>query len=268
MKGIDGTVVRSCIALFFLCILGSYFLNHWKLEWWPEFLLILAEAALSVVIVLKIIDETNRRDKERRWESVKLLIFSQIEVKLKTMVIDVGFSNLMQKLNPAIIQDITKIITNKDVSKDELAPKLADCIRRNIRLNSKNIEKNIFYSKDINKDILDILAIIVREIDEYQMALVPRIMDISDEEVSFALLEFESYYVIFLNLTESLKQTEDSPVWWIFAQDALRKLANFLYKTAYLRELIQQKTKPEQKLSLMEKNLEKLKLWWWPYEYQ
>jgi hypothetical protein len=74
-------IARWGLSASVLFLLLSYCIRAW--DWWPEFLLILAESALSVVIVLKIIEVSTRRERERRWEPVKLTVYSQILDKLR-----------------------------------------------------------------------------------------------------------------------------------------------------------------------------------------
>jgi hypothetical protein len=68
-------VIEPSVLAFFVFLLSSYICR--EKEWWPEFFLILAEAALSIVIVLKIIEEWSRRERMKRWGEVKQSVYAE-----------------------------------------------------------------------------------------------------------------------------------------------------------------------------------------------
>jgi hypothetical protein len=69
-------IIKPSLLAFFAFLVLSYLLR--LNEWWPELFLIIAEAALSIVIVLKIIEVWSRRERSQRWEKVELLVYSEI----------------------------------------------------------------------------------------------------------------------------------------------------------------------------------------------
>ena len=68
-------IIVSSLLVFLVSILLSYYYKD--KEWFAEFLMMIAGAALSVVIVLKIIEVWSRRERLQRWEKVRLLIYSR-----------------------------------------------------------------------------------------------------------------------------------------------------------------------------------------------
>jgi len=289
-------IIKICLILFTFLIFGSYELSRLKSDWWPEFLLILAEAALSVVIVLKIIEVSSRRERERRWESVKLAVYSQILDKLRLIGYHVCRTSFMFWLESEDIDreriEIQGMYGYEAISVLML---LARDVRDNynflfdiIRLNRDKPNKSDPMKQPV-EDLIECFDNISHEIDEYKVALVPRVLALSDDvEVNLALLRFEDVYTILFYRRDFLKRYEPS-----FGEDNSRKyivlgenfvdpafisLASLLDSAASLYELIQRKSVSVPERGLIEESVqilenwikeipEKMKYWWLPLHF-
>ncbi|MHB8117516.1 MAG: hypothetical protein ACYDHX_02120 [Methanothrix sp.] len=290
-------IIKLSLIIFFIFIFGSFAINRLEWDWWPEVLLILAEAALSVVIVLKIIEVSSRRERERRWESVKFVVYSQILDKLRLIGYHVCRTTFMFRLES---QDIDRErIEIYGMYRDEaisVLRSLASSIRDNhkflfdiINISMDHLSKNDPMEQPV-QDLIECFDNIRHEINEYKIALVPRVLALSDDvEVNLALLRFEDVYNIlfyredFLKRYNSLRFREDNRRKYIglgdnFVDPAFMSLADLLNSTADLYELIQRKSVTIPERSLIEEGVQtienwvkeipkKIKYWWLPPQF-
>jgi hypothetical protein len=157
-----------------------------------------------------------------------------------------------------------------------------------IRLNRDKPNKSDPMKQPV-EDLIECFDNISHEIDEYKVALVPRVLALSDDvEVNLALLRFEDVYTILFYRRDFLKRYEPS-----FGEDNSRKyivlgenfvdpafisLASLLDSAASLYELIQRKSVSVPERGLIEESVqilenwikeipEKMKYWWLPLHF-
>jgi hypothetical protein len=182
--------------------------------------------------------------------------------------------------------DSTDINRNKNIDeimillkhneKDKYAPSIrqiaetlrnVNSISKYIQNISNNNNNNNSIPRDISSDssntsINELLYRIDREIDQYKFGLVPRILNLSDdEEVSLALMVFEKHYGNFTYLCNS----ENRQV-YLFENIIYNGLADLLTAIADLYQVIQRKMDMEPKKSFQEEIIQILKHWWLPYD--
>ena len=290
-------IIKISLMLFFLFIFGSYAVNRLEWDWWPEVLLILAEAALSVVIVLNIIEVSSRRERERRWESVKLVVYSQILDKLRLIGYHVCRTTFMFRLEP---HDVDRERIEKHGMYCDEAVSVLRSLASSISSNYEFLFDIIDISMDrLNKndpmeqpvqDLIKCFDNIGHEIYEYKIALVPRVLALSDDvEVNLELLRFEDACTIlfyredFLKRYDSFRIGEDNRQKYIglgnnFVDPAFMSLADLLNSTADLYELIQRKSVTIPGKSLTEEGVQtlenwakeipnKIRYWWLPPQF-
>jgi len=127
-------------------------------------------------------------------------------------------------------------------------------------------------------DLITCFDNIDHEINEYKIALVPRVLALSDDvEVNHALLWFEDVYSIIFYRKYFLKRYGPSSHWdkdndkkYIalgenFVDPAFKSLADLLDSAAYLHELIQRKSELVPEMGIIEESVQGLKhrlLWY------
>jgi hypothetical protein len=123
------------------------------------------------------------------------------------------------------------------------------------------------------EDLIECFDNIDHEINEYKVALVPRVLALSDDvEVNLALLGFEDVYNVifyrkdFLNRYDPFGLNMDNYAKWKyiglgknFVDPAFMSLADLLAWAAYLYELIERKSVSMPEKDLTEESVQRLK---------
>ena len=250
-----GIVVPS-LLIFFICLGLSY--RTRAEEWWPEFLMMIAGAALSVVIVLKIIEAWSRRERKHRWENVELLIYSRIvEVLIK---ISTTINTYVKTLDYIITSDKSDEDIKKSLMRFQTVDQFhfimkmykEDSVIVHIRQlakesksNSIKIHSYLFnllktdegLSKLKNNNNLNSecnihqIEKIILLINEYRV-LIPRIIELSDdEEIALGLQKLEEICIILLSTLRNETSTSNTI-------SVLEDFSLFLNATANLIDLI------------------------------
>jgi len=200
MKWFDRVgIVVWCLILSPLFLLLSFTASRFDWNWWPEFFLSISEAALSVLIVLLIIENYIRMERIRRWELVRSFTYFQILNKLRHLGYFVCSTTLMYQLEPLNIDRDRIERQGLDIENAVFVLRsLADSIREHYNL---LFDINRMYGRTGEdgdpmgpsvKSTIECFNNIRHEIDEYKVALVPRVLALSDDvEVNLALLRFE-----------------------------------------------------------------------------
>jgi hypothetical protein len=197
-------VIKPSFLMFIAFLLCSYITR--KEDWFPEFFMILAEAALSIVVVLKIIEEWSRRERMKRWEEVKQSVYAE------SLDIFVGIASWISRyrlqinyLYPKIHEDPTWInrlkyyktdcqffrdyMSTDDINQKirpiiiylaELAQDISEIAPRAFPLINTKEEKhkNDTFLNQISRIKFDEIEHLITE---YRM-LIPRAIDFSDNE--------------------------------------------------------------------------------------
>jgi len=292
-------VVIWCVILTPLFIIFSFITSKWDLRSWPDFFMFMAGASLNILVVLLIIESSIRKERKRQWESIKLFAYSQILEKLRYIGYHVCRTTFMVYLEPP---DINR----EQIEREGLDDAEAAFMLRGLAYNIfkyysflYDVSKIYFKSKNTDdpmeihvKDLIECFDNISHEINEYKVAIVPRIISFSDdEEVNLALLRFEEVYAIIHYRTDFLNRynpsfgfDKDNDKKYIalgpnFVDPAFLSLAHLLLSSADLYELIQRKMTKVPEIGLIEETIQEskyqlkklghdakhlIKFWWLP----
>jgi hypothetical protein len=255
-------IAKFFLILFVIFLLASFLTRDY--EWLTKFFMAMSETALSVVIIMEIVERVIQRENEKRWEKVKSMTYSEILDKLRKIALVIISSDPIGK-NKNIIESIQLLKcenTGKHASSMRNIAKIAQ-----YNLKSNDINKSLDYNNKSMRDIFktppntaikEVLSRIDSEIEEYKFRLVPRVLDLSDdEEVNLALMFFEKRYVNFAELCNSVERENIT----------LKGLAELLIAIADLYEVVQRKMHNEPQRSLIEEIVRSIEHWWLPYEY-
>jgi hypothetical protein len=239
----------------------------------------MAGASLNILVVLLIIENTIRRERKRQWENIKLFAYAQILEKLRYIGYHVCRTTFMVYLEPS---DINREKIEREGLDDAEAAFILRALAYNIFKYYSflyDISRIYFKSRSIDdpmeihvKALVECFENISHEINEYKVAIVPRIISFSDdEEVNLALLRFEEAYAIihyrvdFLNrYNPSFGFGKDNYKKYIalgpnFVDPAFLSLAFLLRSSADLYELIQRKMTKAPEIGLIEETIQESK---------
>jgi hypothetical protein len=286
MKWYDRVNITGLSLLAFLGFLLLSYISKEK-EWWPELFMILAEAALSVVIVLRIIEVWSRKEKTRRWEKVKLLMYSEILDGFFGIYISVFYyilpiERILMQENVSVhknqaetLNDLTTFMRDYQWGQDlhskssKSAPYLRTLAKQAnttyrqiiiaiIKSEDKKIKSHFNYILESTNVQIDEIIILI---NEYRM-LIPRALELSDDEDLGLILQKSeisgSRLIGAFRKQKNIKPTLND------IASILKLLSDFLYTAANLCDLIEQKTKAEKEISWKKDITQKLKCWWLP----
>jgi len=289
MKWYKRLDVVGSLILFFIFLSLSFVTR--ENEWFPEFFMIMAEAALSVVIVLEIVEVSIRRERERQWKKVKKLIYSDILSDLGPILSYAG--RFVHRQNIDNGQNIALAIgmmcwikfgtEDGNLDKAAMIKSLSNSIR-NYYLSQKFKSKKKDELIELFFVLQDCFKEISEAIDEYRVGLTPRLHELSDdEEVYAALLRFENRCKRLHLMKDLLNDPRGNiripyadivAIWWnpaspsdvhICVVPALSFLADYLDDIADLYELLQEKRMhTQEERGLIEESVQRLKYWWLP----
>lgn len=260
-------IIVSSLLVFLVSILLSYYYKD--KEWLPEFLMMIAGAALSVVIVLKIIEVWSRRERLQRWEKVRLLIYSRFLHEFRGItLLSLYYTSIIENyvLNEDSLSCFHLPILENFSKPDKLAMLMRELATnlKQVAFEVMNFQARYYLEHEvIPKDHIKSKLFqktsenFIYPINECRN-LIPRTLDLSDdEELGLELHKFENECNVLISIIRQ-QELEASDLMII-----LRTISVFLNSTADLSNLIQRKlTKPEQ--SWIEKAKLKIKFWWLP----
>lgn len=264
-KRID--VIAPSLAFFFFILL-SY--RTQKEDWWPELFMMIAGAALSIVIVLKIIEVWSRRERIQRWEKVKNLIYSRILREFQYIAHTIALYEMKDFEKPPI--DLSELLFNSDKLCSNMMTlalhthdQALELVRNHYMKNKDDSSKLLMKTIDI-EFLNSISETIIDSINDYK-EMVPKAIDFSDdEELGFGLNRFEgSCNLLLSNLKPSKSPKPSEP--WMQAYHALNYFAIFLRDAVDICELIQQKNAAIPEKNLKKELTQRLKYWWLPPEF-
>lgn len=265
-KRID--VVAPSLAFFFFILL-SYRTREEK--WWPELFMMIAGAALSIVIVLKIIEVWSRKERIQRWEKVKNLIYSRILKEFQYIAHTIALYGMKDFDKPPI--DSSELLFNSDKLCSNMMTLALHTRDQSLKLVSNHYMKNKDDSSELLVKTIDIEFLnfvsetIIDSINDYK-EMVPRAIELpdDDEELGFGLLRFEASCSLLLSSLETRKLLKPSEP-WKQAYHTLSSFAIFLRDAVDICELIQQKNVAKPVKNWRKELTQRLKYWWLPPEF-
>jgi len=286
-------IVNSSLLVFLVSILLSY---HYKdKDWLPEFLMMIAGAALSIVIVLKIVEVWSKKERNQRWEKVKLLIYLRMRHILVAIALYFcTYIAIVQDIYPSIYRPQNKLILLNSVilfasEPDKIITNMKT-LANDIKFMRSTASSAFLKDKQLIKDknnviryksgavVLDFPSKIEQTEQDIKYNLLKK--SIKLEEISDIIKRFENLTPRALELSDDeelgliLQKLEEScrlllyfnprtyfELGYITQLDAFSK---FLKLTADLFELMQKTNVTKPKKNWINEIKKKLKYWWLP----